>query len=114
MLLRAMSGMSRQAGKAAFAAATAASTSAGPAARHAGDDLAGRRVVDGPGLLGQDLDGRPSIQWERIGSVAGGLPGLRAHIGCHGLVPPLAMRQDARVTIASLRGLADPCRGPFR
>ena len=64
--------MSRQAGKAALAAATAASTSARPAARDAGDDLAGGRVVDGAGLLrGRTSTGAPSIQWDRMGSVAG-------------------------------------------
>ena len=58
MLLRAMSGMSRQAGNAAVGGFDRLVDLGLAAARHACDHLAGRRVGDGPGLLGQDLDGR--------------------------------------------------------
>ena len=58
MLLRAMSGMSRQAGKAAFGGGDRRVDLGGAAARHAADHLAGRRVEDGPGVLERDLDGR--------------------------------------------------------
>jgi hypothetical protein len=69
--LRAMSGMSRQAGKAAAAALTALSTSAAPprGTRPMTWPVAG--LYTGPVCSGGTSTGRPSIQWDRMGSVAG-------------------------------------------
>ena len=58
--LRTMSGRSRQAGKARLRGRHRAVDLGLAAARHARDDLAGGRVVDGAGLLGQDLDRPPA------------------------------------------------------
>ena len=70
MLLRAMSGMSRQAGKAAFAEATAGSTSACPprGTRAMTWPVAG--LVMGPVCSGRTSTAVPSIQWDRIGRTA--------------------------------------------
>ena len=66
-----MSGVSRQAGKAALAAATAASTSVAPprGTRPITWPVAGLKT--GPVCSGRTSTGRPSIQWLRMGSVAG-------------------------------------------
>ncbi len=66
-----MSGVSRQAGKAAAAAATAAVDLGLPAARHAGDDL--RRwpgCTRARSARGATSTGAPSIQWDRMGGAA--------------------------------------------
>ena len=106
--LRAISGVSRQAGKAARAAATAALDLGGPAARDAGDDLAGGRVVDRAGLLREDLD-RPAVDpVGQDGQRRAASSTWRAHFGCHGRCLLWAMRQDARVRMAGEGGSGGP------
>ena len=65
-----MSGVSRQAGKAAAAAATARSTSGAPprGTRAMTAPVAG--LYTGPVCSGRTSTGAPSIQWDRMGSVA--------------------------------------------
>ena len=62
MSVRFDSDVARQAGKAALAAATAASTSLVDAKSTCAGDLAGRRIVDGPSRPDVPATLRPPIQ----------------------------------------------------
>ncbi len=66
-----MSGVSRQAGKAAAAAATAASTSGAPprGTRAITAPVAG--LYTGPVCSGRTSTGAPAIQWDRMGRLTG-------------------------------------------
>ena len=103
--LRAMSGMSRQAGKAALAAATAASTSACAAARDAGDHLrrwpgcrSARSARGGPRPAGRRSSGRG---WGRV--AAGAMSVVMSGDASSG-----ALRRDARVRRAGRGRRAEP------
>ncbi len=101
--LRAMRGVSRQAGKAAFAAATARATSSAPprGTRAMTWPVAGLKI--GPVCSGRTSTGRPSIQCDRMGRVAAAFStGARTSVVMRWCLL-WAVRRDARATVASRR-----------